>query len=210
MRESNKLEIKTEKSWSVSRRSFVKLALLSGVISQIPFATSCISKNNQGDEIVNIDGVNYTLKLKTIQDVQGILFPKDEFGPGALQLKSDLYLIWVLNDQRLDPWDNEYIIKGFQKLDKASGEQFEKDFEKLEPSEQENLIARISVMDWGQDWLSKMLTLIFESMYANPNYGSNPDGIGWKWLNHQAGWPQPEKEQIYPVILEILEQRFKS
>ena len=115
-----------------------------------------------------------------------------------------------MNDHKLDPWDNEYIINGFKKLNKASKEQFNKRFIKLNRNKQEELIGRISLMDWGQSWLSKMLTLIFESMFANPNYGSNPEGIGWKWLNHQAGWPQPEQKQIYPNILETIEHRYKS
>jgi len=196
--------------WELSRRSFIKFALASGILSQIPFATSCINKDNLGEKVVNIDSIDYTIELQLIRDVQDILFPNDELGPGALELKSDIYLIWVLNDHKLDPWDNEYIIKGFNKLNKASQNQFNKRFTKLNRNNQEELIARVSLMDWGQNWLSKILTLIFESMFANPNYESNPEGIGWKWLNHQAGWPQPEQEQIYPNILETIAHRYKS
>ena len=195
--------------WELSRRHFVKLALASGILSQVPFAISCINQNNLDEETVNIDGIAYTLELQLIRDVQDVLFPKDNLGPGALELKSDIYLIWVLSDSRLDPWDNKYIIKGFRKLNTASKDQFKVPFTKLNLGQQEELIARVSLMDWGQSWLSKILTLIFESMFANPNYGSNPEGIGWKWLNHQAGWPQPEQEQIYPKILEIIEHRYK-
>ena len=196
--------------WDLSRRNFIKLALISGVLGQIPFANACIRENDKGEKHIVIDGIDYPIELKLIRDVQDILFPTDDLGPGALQLKSDIYLIWVLNDQRLDPWDNEYIIKGFQKLENAAKNEFKTRFTKLNKKQQEELIARISLMDWGQSWLSKILTLIFESMFANPNYGSNPEGIGWKWLNHHAGFPQPEKDQIYPNILEINKQKFKS
>ena len=212
---SIKMEPKNHKTknsfqWELSRRSFVKLSLIGGLLSQIPFASSCIRENEKGEKIVVIDGTNYSIELELIQRVQEILFPKDELGPGASELKSDIYLIWVLNDQRLDPWDNEYIIKGFRKLDLASKEEFNTHFTKLNSKQQEDLIARVSLMDWGQSWLSKMLTLVFESMFANPNYGSNPEGIGWKWLNHQAGFPQPEKDQIYPSILEQNKNKYKS
>jgi len=206
----NRLNISNNNSFNYSRRSFVKLILASGVLSQIPFAASCITENDHEERVVNIDGVDYTLELKLIHDVQNILYPEDELGPGALQLKSANYLIWVLNDHRLDPWDNEYIIKGFKKLNNAANKQFNKRFTNLNKKEQEELIARVSLIDWGQSWLSKMLTLIFESMFANPNYGSNPESIGWKWLKHQAGWPQPKEDQIYPSILEINKQKFKS
>jgi len=206
----NSTEGNSKIKWDLSRRNFVKFALATGILSQVPLATSCINQNDLDEKTITIDGVDYSIELQVIRDVQDILLPKDELGPGALDLKSDIYLIWVLNDNRLDPWDNEYIIKGFKKLNNASKDQFSKRFTKLSRKNQEELIERVSLMDWGQSWLSKMLTLIFESMFANPNYGSNPEGIGWKWLNHQAGWPQPKQEQIYPNILESIEHRYKS
>jgi len=209
-KEPEKLSLKENELWNNSRRKFIKLSLLAGALSQLPFATSCVTQNEQSEQLVSIDGKNYTIDLQLIRDVQDILFPKDELGPGALELKSDIYLLWVLNDHRLDPWDGEYILKGFRKLDKASKEHFDTKFVRLSRKNQEELIARLSVVDWAQDWLSKILTLIFESMFANPNYGSNPDSIGWKWLNHHAGFPQPDKNQIYPTILEINKQKYKS
>jgi len=197
-------------NWEFSRRQFVKTALIGGMITQLPFISSC-SNNQSSDEVqLSIDGKTYKIDRNFIRDVQEILFPKDELGPGALELKSDLYLIWVLNDQLLDPWDNEFIIKGFKRLDNEAKSKFDNKFTNLNKSQQEHLIAIASISDWGQDWLSKLLTLIFESMFANPNYGSNPESIGWKWLNHQAGWPQPDKNQIYPNILEKNKQKFKS
>lgn len=200
---------KINSSWEVSRRSFVKMALISGVLAHLPFVSSCIRENDSDESLTIIDGIDYHLELALIQDVQNILFPKDDLGPGALELKSDSYLIWVLNDKRLDPWDIEYIIKGFQKLDNSSNTKYGSKFIQLKPKQQEDLIQQVSFLDWGQDFLSKILTLIFESMFANPNYGSNPEGIGWKWLNHTPGWPQPEKKQIYPFIIEENENRFK-
>jgi gluconate 2-dehydrogenase gamma chain len=34
-------------------------------------------------------------------------------------------------------------------------------------------------------------------MLSPASYGGNPDGIGWQWLEHQAGFPLPEKGQRY-------------
>jgi len=197
-------------NWEFSRRQFVKVALIGGAISQIPFLASCENEYAKNEVKALVDGETYLIDRNYIRAVQQILFPKDELGPGALELKSDLYLIWVLNDQLLDPWDNEFVINGFQRLNKKAKEGFNKDFIDLNSKQQEDLISRASVSDWGEDFLSKILTLIFESMFANPNYGSNPDSIGWKWLNHQAGFPQPEKDQIYPTILDINKEKYKS
>ena len=54
------------KAWELSRRNFVKLAIMSGILSQIPFASSCISENSKGDILVNINGIDYNLELKQI------------------------------------------------------------------------------------------------------------------------------------------------
>jgi len=28
-------------------------------------------------------------------------------------------------------------------------------------------------------------------------YGGNPDGIGWKWLEHQPGYPTPPADKSW-------------
>jgi len=201
---------KTTSKWNLSRRQFVKGALAFGIMSQIPFAISCSQKTGNEEVLIDIDHETYPLDLKLIQDVQEILFPKDNLGPGAKELKADKYLIWTLNDNRIDPWDNEQLIKGFRRLNSTSKEHHNKKFIQLSKKQQEDLIAQISISDWGQTWLSRMLTIIFEAMYANPNYGSNPEEIGWKWLNHKAGFPQPTKEQIYPEIFQTINQNTES
>ncbi|MCK5856798.1 MAG: gluconate 2-dehydrogenase subunit 3 family protein [Bacteroidales bacterium] len=204
------MQNKTESDWHFSRRKFIKGALTIGLMSQIPFAVSCVQTTELDEVLIKIGDKTYTIELKFIQDVQNIIFPEDEFGPGASQLKSDSYLIWVLKDDRIDPWDGTQIIKGFSRLNNRCKKQYKKKFIDITKAQQEELIAQISLMDWGQSWLSKLLTLIFESMFANPNYGSNPDGIGWKWLNHNAGFPQPTEQQIYPTILNTIQHNKKS
>jgi gluconate 2-dehydrogenase gamma chain len=37
-------------------------------------------------------------------------------------------------------------------------------------------------------------------MLSPPAYGGNPNGIGWQWLNHQPGFPLPEKGGRYYEI----------
>jgi hypothetical protein len=184
-----------------SRRQFVKLGLWATAISQIPFGASC-EQVYQSDFVEFSFGQTYKLDMKTVRALHTILFPKNDLGPGALELNAPEYLLWVLSDPRRDSRDNEYILTGFVRLEQRARKVFNKSFGALATKAQEDLIARISLSDWGSVWLSNILTFIFEAMFANPNYGSNPDGAGWKWLRHQAGIPQPAKEQIYPLILE--------
>jgi gluconate 2-dehydrogenase gamma chain len=192
--------LKTKHS-GFSRRQFVKLGLWAAAISQIPFGASC-EQAYKSESVAFSFSKDYHLDMKAVRAVQSILLPKDETGPGALELKAPEYLLWVLSDPRRNPRDNEYILKGFAKLEQQALYNFNKNFGRLTGKEQEDLIGRMSLTDWAANWLSTLLTFIFEAMFANPNYGSNPDGIGWKWLQHQAGMPQPAKEQIYPLILE--------
>ena len=195
-------------SYSLSRRGFVKLGFWGIVLSQLPFGASCNREQKSNFVDFHFSDKLYSINIQTIRDVQNILFPTGNPGPGAEELKSENYLLWILSDPLRDPWDNEYILKGFKRLDQKSNKHFGNKFSKLDKKEQEKLIEILSLEDKGQSWLSTLLTLIFESMFANPNYGSNPGGMGWKWLNHRAGMPQPDANQIYPVILQRNKEKF--
>jgi len=54
------------------------------------------------------------------------------------------------------------------------------------------ILRGISQSEAGENWLSTLLSYVFEAMLAPPIYGGNPNGIGEKWLNHQAGFPLPQ------------------
>ena len=71
-------------------------------------------------------------------------------------------------------------------------------------SAQDETVKKFMTLDHGSDWTSIVLTLVFESLALDPIYGGNPDGIGWKWLNHTPGWPGPTEELRYENILKIV------
>ena len=73
----------------------------------------------------------------------------------------------------------------------------------LNPKEQKAVIEDLADTKWGERFLSRMLTLIFEALLLDPQYGGNPDGIGWQWLNHDPGSPRPKQTHLYPTILTI-------
>jgi gluconate 2-dehydrogenase gamma chain len=50
---------------------------------------------------------------------------------------------------------------------------------------------------WGRAWLSLLLYYIFEALLSDPVYGGNPGEIGWRWLEHQPGFPRPPADKIY-------------
>ena len=63
--------------------------------------------------------------------------------------------------------------------------------------EKETILRAISKSRAGENWLSNLVGYIFEAMLSPPSYGGNPDGIGWQWLEHQAGFPLPPMGKRY-------------
>ncbi len=107
----------------------------------------------------------------------------------------------MLWDERMDPEEKEYIIDGIGWVDETAEEKYSKSYVQLSQSEQEKLVADISNESWGSSWLSVILTFIFEALLSDPQYGSNPDRIGWVWLQHNPGYPRPTQLLLYPEIL---------
>ncbi len=184
--------IKEFTNWQISRRNFVKSTFALGALSQVGFLRSCT------DQISN--SILSAKQLDIIITVQNILFPKDKNGAGASDFNAHNYVLWVLNDKRIDPDENNYIIKGLKWVDETAEENYEKKFLKLSKKEQVKLIHFISNTNWGESWLSVMLTLIIEAMISDPIYGFNTDEIGRKWLEHEAGLPRPTADTMYDQI----------
>ena len=42
-----------------------------------------------------------------------------------------------------------------------------------------------------------ILTYLLQALLTDPVYGGNPNGVGWKWLHHQPGFPRPPKDETY-------------
>lgn len=187
----------SDENWNISRKRFVQTMLLGGAALQLPWLTSCTVDNGYS-------GPTDPLSLeqfKRLQQVLGVLFPNDGNGPGALEIHADTYLLWVLNDTELDPDENRYIIEKLDKLEAYSKKHTGDSFVDLSMDEQFNLLDELTEIKWGNRWISRLLTLIFEALLLDPQYGANPDGIGWKWLQHDPGTPRPAKNLLYPEIL---------
>jgi len=119
------------------------------------------------------------------------LFPQSKLGPGAIDLNISSYLSQVLSDERIMEEDRHYFLKGATWLEESSFEEFDQSFLNLRQSDKETLLQTISNKRWGENFISTTLSYIFEALLSSPIYGSNQNEIGWKWLDHQAGFPQP-------------------
>ena len=203
MKKAKKIPISIQniEQWQTSRRHFVKGLLFTGIITQIPFLSACISKDKE--DILPFGQLN-DKQNKILFEVQNILFPNDGNGPSAKDIKALEYLQWVILDSRMDPSEVEYLLNGIRWLEESSGEIYSNPFLKLSDENMSYLIAKVSKENWGESWLSVVLTLIFEALLSDPQYGGNTDSMGWKWLNHNPGNPRPTEELLYDKIFEAI------
>ncbi len=135
---------------------------------------------------------------QTVSTVQEHLFPKGPDSPGAADINAAAYLEWAITAPGIDPDTRNMIVNGIGRLQDASRERFEAPFTGLDGEQSEQLLRYLADKTrWGRAWLSLMLYYIFEALLSDPAYGGNPDEIGWRWLQHQPGFPRPPADKIY-------------
>ena len=188
------------RTWKLSRAEFLKSLALAGMASQLPLLWKCSKPATRS---------SYALSDKEYgiaQTVQRILFPGDHQVPAAAELNSIKHMQWVLHDKRYDPERKDYLLSGLEWVDETAHETHSKSFLILLEKEKQQLIADIAETGWGEDWLSTMLTLIFEALLLDPVYGVNPQQKGWTWLQHEPGFPRPNDSLKYDRIFKTVAQ----
>jgi hypothetical protein len=100
-------------------------------------------------------------------------------------------------EQPTDINEIEFIYNGVGWLNGFSNSQLKQNFVALTFDEKEKTLRAISQSNAGGNWLSNLVSYIFEAMLTPPSYGGNPNGIGWQWLDHQAGFPLPPTGKRY-------------
>lgn len=129
------------------------------------------------------------------------LFPHSKLGPGAVDLHIAAYLSYVLQDERIMQEKRHYLLKGAGWLEESAHEDYDKSFLNLKVDEKEELLLKVSAQSWGENFIYRVLNYILEALLSAPVYGSNIKEIGWKWLEHNPGFPQPstKKEISYDL-----------
>lgn len=143
----------------------------------------------------------YSNKVQVLLHSAYHLFPHSALGPGAKELNISAYLSSVLKDERIMIEDREHFLQGAGWLDESAFETYEKSFLNLTAEQKEELMQSVSAQRWGENFIYTSLGYIFEALLSAPVYGSNKNEIGWKWLEHNPGFPQPmsKKEINYAV-----------
>jgi gluconate 2-dehydrogenase gamma chain len=137
----------------------------------------------------------------TIAVVQDHLLPSEPAdaagGPGAREVRATAYLDRTLADPGFDPDIKRLIINGIGWLNEISEEREGRPFHLVDPGPREDLLRQIAATSAGERWLSNLISYTLEALLADPLYGGNPDGIGWRWLEHDPGQPRPTPDKIY-------------
>ena len=134
----------------------------------------------------------------TLKAVQLQLFPADGDGPSATDINALTYLEWALTDpDNKEDGDRAFIIEGISWLDTQSTATYQRPFIQLSHSQQHDLLDAFSIKKVQENWMSLLVYYLLEALLLDPVYAGNPNGIGWKWLQHQAGFPRPPTDKTY-------------
>ena len=135
---------------------------------------------------------------QAVSAVQEHLFPHGPHSPGAADVHATAYLEWAITAPGLDPDTRNTIVNGVGRLQDASLGRFDVLFGDLSFDQREQLLRYLADKTrWGRAWLSLMLYYLLEALLSDPVYGGNPDEIGWRWLEHQPGFPRPPIDKLY-------------
>ena len=188
--------------WELSRRKFIRVLSVAGVASQFSYLQSCVTRN---EKVYEANAHFSAEHAQILTEVLEILFPDDGNGPGIHDINVIGHILWVQDDKTEDPSQLKYLRDGVGWTDETAVEVFGVNFTELAEAEKEKLIVVIASEKWGKDWLSMLLTYVFEALTIDSIYNVNTDEVGWKWLEHQPGEPRPNINNEYTKILDKLD-----
>jgi gluconate 2-dehydrogenase gamma chain len=178
-----------------SRRSFLKSAAGAGAIATLPVFSISAAQQLQHAELLKT--LIKTDPWLTLDATLNQLLPSSPTGPSAIEIKAAEYLYQVMTVQPTAQDEKDFILKGVGWLNGYANSEKSANFAQLNFTDKEQLLRGISRSTAGQNWLNTLLGYIFQAMLAPPSYGGNPNGIGYQWLEHQAGFPLPKEGQRY-------------
>jgi len=195
----------------MNRRSFITVSGTTMLVSTMPYAFAAESMATEaypGNKALIIQSKKQTnpglsrRQWKTIIAVQDHLFPSDlkTAAPGAKDVNAKAYFYAVLSDADRDDEDRKLVKNGLIELQDICWEKHHKLFSDLTDKQREESLRIFEQTANGTPWIMTVLGYIFEALLVDPVYGGNPNGIGWKWLEHQAGFPRPPANKTFFLL----------
>jgi gluconate 2-dehydrogenase gamma chain len=162
----------------LSRRVFLKNSFLSSVI----FVTY------SGELFAAVT------PQKTLSVLHKDIFPSSAKVPSSDLINGTFYLnTIILNHTCISVETKIYIRDGIKWLNEEAIKKYKKVYAKLPSSKREKVLRHIVDTTWGESWLDTIMTYFLEAVLGDPVYGVNGGQKGWKWLNHETGYPRPKK-----------------
>jgi len=190
----------------ISRREFmVRMGLLGSLALTYPAAALAELRQLKANQ-AEADWQKKPV-WQTIAQVQEVLFPAAVDIPGATDIGATIYLHRAIENPDADGEDKDFIFRGVGWLDGLTQERYKKTFLQITPAQQQETIEVIVKSRAGRNWVSMLLSYTLEALLMDPVYGGNPDGIGWKWLQHQPGFPTPPADKTWD---KLLQRRYKA
>lgn len=137
---------------------------------------------------------------RTLGLVQEHLFPSEPQAPGAQEIHALRYLHFVMGWEGTDPAEIEILRTGLAHLRAIATRSAGRAFDDLDAQGRDQSLRTLEAEEGGTEWILLVLDYIFEALLADPVYGGNPDGIGWRWLAYEPGHRRPGLEQRYYVL----------
>lgn len=176
-----------------ARRRF--LAACAGTVA-LPFASTASGTTVSND----VSDWRMSEPWLTLAAVQEHLFPSDGAAPGARQINAAQYLKNVIDHHDIAASEKDFIQNGVKWLNGLAREQYAAIFTELNQLQKEKVLRKVVQSRAGENWVSTLLSYLIEALLTAPAYGGNPGGIGWKWLEHQPGFPQPPANKLYYLL----------
>lgn len=176
------------------RRNFLKSAAGMGSLATLASFTPLSS---YAKEQASLNSKIKSDPWLTLDATLNQLLPSSDSGPSARDIKATNYLYQVMTTQPTEQEEKDFILKGVGWLNGYANTEKSANFVQLDDADKEKLLQGISQSRAGRNWLNTLLSYIFQAMLAPESYGGNPKGVGWQWLEHQPGFPLPERGQRY-------------
>jgi len=126
--------------------------------------------------------------FKVIQAVQETFFPKGLKAPSALEFGATNYLLNVSTHSSFVKSDLKFLLYGADLLINTQN-----DFLTMNPKERDEALRDfVNSSSKAESWTSLLLFYTLEALLSDPIYGGNKNELGWKWLSHNTGQPQPK------------------
>lgn len=138
---------------------------------------------------------------KMLDQIVAILLPSRPSVPGAAEINASDYIRVCLVDRDIDEADRKFLAKGFSRLAEFTTSKRGQSWDSLNSASQEEVLREF-VEDDGDSWVSTVLSYVLEALLGDPAYGVNKNGVGWRWLEHQPGFPRPESPKWYRSVTE--------